>query len=181
MVESWQPERSAPRTRVGFSYARGLAGITSRLIRLVSKSRASHAWLLYYDNDFGCDMVMEAHLEWRLIPFRSFCKHNKIVAVYTPMQVIDRGLRVGGTLLGSSYDVFGLFGMAFVEFGRRIKRRIRNPFRSRRSVFCTEGVARVLRAAGYPGTPADPESVDPEDLLNLFERDGSKLWTKAAD
>jgi hypothetical protein len=167
---------AASNVRIGFSYAKGLSGLLSRTIMMFTKAPCSHAWLVYWDQDFQRDMVMEAHTEWRLIPFADFAKQNHIVAVYEPKQSIDVGLRLGGRLLGSRYDVEGLLGNLVVIVGEWLKRKWRNPIRSRRMVFCSEGVARIMQAADYPGTPKDPNSVRPEHLLALLASDGSKEW-----
>lgn len=162
-----------PATRVGFSYGKG--AWLSKLIRLFTRAPCSHTWLLYWDVDFACDMVMEAHYEWRLIPYDVFERQNHIVAVFEPCQSIDAGLREGGRLLGSRYDVGGLFGNLVVLLGEVLRRRWANPFRSQRTVFCSEGVARVLVAAHYPGSETfDLHAVRPEHILNLLSQDGSR-------
>lgn len=162
-------------TRVGFSTAKGVGGVLSRLVMLFTGDRYSHVWLLYYDHAFGCDMVMEASTTWRLIPLRDFAKHNNIVAIYRPSQSIDEGLREGGRLLGSRYDVEGLLGNVVVVVGEWLRRRWRNPFRSSRQVFCSEGVLRVLQASGYPGAHRlDVDEVRPGQIEALLQ-DGVRL------
>lgn len=167
---------STQKTRVGFSRAKGVTGLLSRAIMFFTKAPCSHVWLLYFDEDFGCDMVMEAHTEWRLIPYLAFKRKNHIILVYTPKQPIDHGLRLGGSLLGTRYDYAGMLGNLVVIVGEWFRRKWRNPFRSRRSVFCSEGVARAMIAAGYPGLPGSVHEVRPEMILKLFQLDGSKEW-----
>jgi hypothetical protein len=146
----------------------------------MTRGRCSHAWLLYYDQDFECDMVMEAHTEWRLVPFDVFMRKNTIVRIFVPRQSIDGGLKLGGHFLGTRYDVEGAFvGLFLVELFKRFGRKLRNPFRSRRSWFCSEGVVQVLRSARYPGADKlSPSDTTPEDLLKFFERDVSREWQR---
>jgi hypothetical protein len=165
------------RTRIGFSYGKGLGGLFSRVIMAITGAPCSHTWLLYYDADFESEMVMEAHTEWRLIPFDDFKKKNHIVEIREPIKNIDKGLVLGGRLLGSYYDVGGLLGNFFVIVGEWIQRKWKNPFRSSRMVFCSEGVARVMKYAGYHGLDS-PNEVRPEHILALLRTDGSKVWPR---
>jgi len=170
---------STPQVRVGFSNARGVLGLFSRAIRTVTGGKVSHVWLLYYDADFGCDMVMEASTEWRLIPFAYFKQRNSVVRIFAPRIDIDHGLHVGANYLGSRYDAAGMLGNLVPIIGSWLRRKWANPFRSNRTVFCSEGVARVLLAAGYPGLVGSVHEIRPEMLLDLFEHDGSAVWVES--
>ena len=166
------------KTRIGFSRARGLPGLLSRLICFISGSPASHAWILYYDQDFKMDMVMEAsEFGFRLEPFRVFRQKNEIVEIYEPRYPVDGGLAAAADWLGAEYDFAGLLGMTVVELGRRLKKRWRNPFRGQKTQFCSEAVCRMLRAASYPGADQlEPDDCDPGDLISLLKKTGSLLW-----
>jgi len=163
--------------RVGFSIAKGPMGLFSKLIMAVSGSKASHAWLVYFDERFAQEMVLEAHeTGFRMIPFVTFARKNNIRRVVRPKVLLDAGLPTVGKFLGQSYDFAGLFGMIWVELGQRFKKRWKNPFRSSRSQFCSEAVCRVLRAVNYPGVATlDPEMCDPQTLWELFDADGSEV------
>lgn len=72
--------------------------------------------------------------------------------------------------LGEVYDYKGLFGMAWVELGRWLKKKWVNPWQSSDAMFCSELVAQVLKDSNYPGAEQfDPGSTDPEQLLRFFE------------
>ena len=164
-------------TRIGFSYGNGLPGLFSKLIMFFTHAPCSHVWLLYWDHDFDAEMVMEAHTTWRLVPFDDFKKKNFIVKIFVPKTSIDAGLKLGGRLLGSRYDVEGLVGNLIVIVGEWFNRKWHNPFRSARMVFCSEGVLRVMRAAAYAGVGSfNVNEVRPEHILNVLETDGSKEW-----
>ena len=64
-------------TRIGFSTTDALL---SRLIRRLTRSKVSHAWLVYHDVDFDREMVMEAvGAGFRIVPLDKFARHNRIV------------------------------------------------------------------------------------------------------
>lgn len=162
------------RTRIGFSTPKSWNPL-SAIVRWFTGSRASHAWFLYWDDDFQMDMVLEAHeMGLRLLPFAAFERKNNIVKIVQPRYDIETGLVEMGKLLGTMYDFAGLVGMVVVLVGRSFKRRWKNPFRSPATVFCSEGVARAMLATpGYNGLPWDPETVDPETLIRFFETEES--------
>lgn len=143
----------------------------SRLIRAMTGSRVSHAWLLDTEGFHGVEVVIEAtDVGFRLIPFDVFKKQNEVVATFTPPLSLEPGVRVAARWLGERYDFAGLFATSVVLLGRWLKRRWRNPVHSSDALFCSEAVVRVLQASGYP--EADklvPEDTTPEDLLEFLE------------
>lgn len=158
--------------RVGFSTPKWFNPV-SWLVRKVTKSRCSHAWFLYYSDTFDIELVAEAHeLGFRIQPYDRFKKDNIVVAVFIPKFPIDDGLKmVVQKYLTTGYDWGGLFGMAVVKLGQMFKRRWRNPFRSAKHVFCSEAVYRAMKASkGYEDLADDPDSEDPQLLMDHFER-----------
>lgn len=159
--------------RVGFSTHE--KNVMSRMIRWLTGSKASHAWLLVEDTFFGLEMVMEAtETGFRLIPYDNFkAEGNDIVTVLEPPYALDVGVQQAARWLGESYDFAGLFGSVLVLLGRWLKRKWRNPVASSKSMFCSEAVVRVMVAASYPGAEAfDPEGTTPQDLLDFFVKAG---------
>ena len=156
-------------TRIGFSTTDALL---SRLIRRITGSKVSHAFLVYFDVDFDREMVMEAvGAGFRIVPLDKFAKHNRIVAIVRPRHPIDEGLRAAVDWLGEGYDAPGLVGMALLLAFRALRRRARrarNLLASRRALFCSEAVARACRACRYPGFDRDPEATTPQDLYAFF-------------
>jgi len=163
--------------RVGFSTTNALL---SRLIRRLTRSRASHAFLVYRDVDFERDMVMEAVGNgFRIVPYDGFRRHNTVVAEFTPAHPVDRGLRRAVDWLGAAYDARGLLGMALVLVVRWLRLRsrsvrLRNPLAASRALFCSEAVARACLWSGYPAFDLDPESTTPQDLLEFFEDEAAR-------
>jgi hypothetical protein len=156
-------------TRVGFSTSK--TSWVSKIIRWFTAGRTSHTFLVYHDSDWGREMVMEATQGgYRIVPFEHY--KNSLVAIFTPKHSIDVGLAKSVDWLGENYDYKGLFGMAWVELGRWLKRKWRNPWQSSTSMFCSEAVVRVLQGSSYPGAEQfDPGSTDPETLLRFFEKE----------
>ncbi len=156
--------------RIGFSTTDALL---SRIIRRMTRSKVSHAFLVYRDVDFDREMVMEAvGAGFRIVPLDKFMQHNCVVDVVTPRYPIDEGLKAAVDWLGESYDTKGLVGMFFLVLFRSLRRRarrLRNLFASRTALFCSEAVARACRACRYPGFELDPETTTPQDLYRFFE------------
>lgn len=153
---------------VGFSTHPGLL---SRLIRFVTRSRASHAWIVFDDRHFRVRFVLESTGKgFHLIPFERWGRSNAVVRTFDLPYPLEDGLAAVAGYLGESYDVGGLVGMVVVLAGRWLRRRWRNPLASSRTVFCSEAVTRILVGAGVPGAEElDPEATSPEDLLVFLE------------
>lgn len=158
-------------TLIGFSTPNWFNPI-SWLVRKITKSRASHTWFLYYDEDFQMFMVMEAHeLGFRLLPYDRFMRENVIVSLWSTSEDLKDGLRWASRWLGSTYDFGGLFGMAKVLIGRILKRKWKNPTQSSNAMFCSEMAVTVLKRSQVKWVQElEPSEVSPQDLLDLFER-----------
>ncbi len=176
---------------VGFSTPRRWNPL-SALIRAMTRSRTSHAWLLVEDPAFRLRLVLEAHSSgFRLVSFTRFVKDNVVVALVEPAHDVERGLPAAGEWLGESFDVLGLVGIFLTLVARWFRQRPwRNPFPTPSALFCSEAVIRTLRAAGYPGSEAlPPEDTTPAELLAFLEtapgcvvhrRDDLRLWRHLA-
>ncbi|HVG59343.1 MAG TPA: hypothetical protein VNA24_12360 [Hyalangium sp.] len=160
-------------TLLGFSTPRSFNPV-SWLVRNFTKSEVSHSFFVYWDDDFECDMVIEAHeLGFRLITWKRFVKKNRIVALVEPAHSLDKGFTRLGEWVGSAYDFGGLIGQAVVQFGRFLQRKWRNPFRSSRSMFCSESIARCMQWSGHPDAQKfPPKETTPQDLLKFYREPG---------
>jgi len=160
-------------TRIGFTTSK--TSWISRIIRWFTAGRSSHTFVVYHDVDFERDMIMEAtEGGFKITPFSRY--ESSLVAIFTPKYSIEVGLRKSVDWLGEGYDYAGLFGMAWVELGRWLKRKWRNPWRDSKTMFCSEAVARIMIDSDYPGTKGwDPQSIDPEMLLDFFEKERAAL------
>lgn len=160
---------------IGVGFSTRPRNVVSRLVRWITGSKASHAWLTFEDTFFGLPMVMEAtETGFRILPLANFkAEGNEIIAIVEPPYPLDDGLRAAVHWVGDGYDFAGLFGAVVVVIGRWFRRKWRNPLDSSRSMFCSEAVVRVLQAAKYPGVEGfDPSATTPQDLLDFFSKAG---------
>lgn len=160
-------------TLVGFSKPRKMNPLSALIMKLTG-SKASHAFFIYFDQDYRTEVVMEASAHgFRHIPLGAFVNKNEIVKVIEPDFPIDEGLRwVALNYLGSSYSWGELIGMAFVLMGRMFKQKYKNPFSSKKSMFCSEAVVVALQQSMYPGSEAlVANETSPADLLQFLDHD----------
>ena len=160
-------------TRIGFSTSK--TSWISRIIRWFTLGSSSHVFFIYFDTDWKRDMVMEATQGgFKITPFSQHA--GGTIKIVTPKFSIEEGLTKAVDWLGEGYDYAGLFGMAWVEFGRWLGRKWRNPLRSSKTMFCSEAVARAMIESKYPGVMEwDPQSIDPEMLLEFFLKEQTSL------
>lgn len=157
-------------TRIGFSTSR--TSWISRIIRWFTASAVSHCFIVYYDDEWKRDMVMESEGGLggavRIVPFETI---KGIVTLVTPKHDIEIGMFKMADRLGQMYDYGGLFGMAWVILGRWLKKKWSNPWQSSRAMFCSELVAQVLLDSHYPKATFVPGDTDPQMLLEFFEEE----------
>lgn len=163
-------------TRIGFSRAKGISGLVSRIIMAFTGAKASHTWLLFYSKEMRKELVLDAHeTGFRIVGYDLFKQKNYIVEVYRPKVCIDDAVPVAAEWLGTPYDFEGLFGGIVVKLGQWLKLKWKNPVRSVGKVYCSESVIRACAAVAYPGMEVlDPNDADPWELRNLLAKDGSK-------
>jgi hypothetical protein len=148
---------------VGFSTS---SWWVSRLIRWATRASCSHAFILIEGTELG-DLVLEA--EWCGVKLSTKAALTRgttyIVDVIHPKTDLTAATLVALTWLDERYNYEGLFGMFFVEMAARLKKRIRNPLRNSKSLFCSELVVWILETAKYPDAQTlDPQSVQPDAL-----------------
>lgn len=142
----------------------------SRLICFFSRAKVSHTFLLIEDDPLRGKVVMEAAWTgFHEISWDRFQDRHTVVCTITPKVSIEEGVRKLVPYLSTFYAYSGLFGMSWVELMARLGKRVRNPFRSSKTLFCSESVAYALQWSGYPGAEKlDPPSVSPGDLLEFM-------------
>lgn len=156
----------------------------SWVVRKFTGSSVSHTWTMYFDDDLGIYVVLEAHeLGFRIVPFERFEKYNKIVTLIDPVWPFHDlqnqnkdGLFFLAKLLGSMYDFPGLFGSAFVVLGKWLRLKWHNPFKGPRLMFCSEANTRALQVIKYPGADSlIPDDTSPQDLMEFLLMGNAKV------
>lgn len=123
--------------------------------------------MLYFDDDFKRDMVIEANGSgFNVIPFSLFQRKNTVVCVHDLQRPLNQGLATLSEWIGTRYDGLGMIGMGWVILGQWLRRRWSNPLGASKSLFCSEAIVRALQSDGFPGAKAlDPEACSPADLM----------------
>ena len=156
-------------TRIAFSTSKD--SWISKIIRWFSNSTVSHCFFVYYDEDWKREMVLEAtEGGFRIVPYSFY--ENEVVKIFIPKYSIEEGLKQSIDWLTEGYNYWGLFGMSWVELGKWLKKKWKNPLRSSNTMFCSELIARVMMVSSYPGIEDwDIQSIDPEMLMDFFEEE----------
>jgi hypothetical protein len=157
--------------RIGFTTDTN--SLVSRLVRWLTRSECSHAIFIYFDQDWGVDMVLEASdVGFREIPLSNFLKKNTLVRTCVPKVPLEEGLKyVALTYLGTTFDYTGLLGNGPILLGRWLKRKWNNPWNTPGSVFCSEAVVVAMQQVEYPGAETlVPMNTSPQDLLEFMEK-----------
>jgi hypothetical protein len=145
----------------------------SRVIRWATGAPVSHTFLILLGSDFGCPVVLQE--AWQGLTIQTLdnfkAAGNTVLAVIDPVVPLNAGLAAVAPLLGTQYGYLQLVGAGLVRLLRLLGKKAKNPFRSTRSLFCSELNAIVLQKSGYPGAKAlDPSNTSPEDLLEFLRQ-----------
>lgn len=145
-------------------------GWLSRTVRFVTRSKVSHVAFVYYDKAFKKDMVLEAiNTGFHIRTLERMLEDCTIVESFELPQE-EEILVTLSNWLDAPYDYGGLIGQAFIHIARIFKRRIRNPFASKKAFFCSEIAVTLLQAIKYPGSEIlIPENTDPQSLLRFLQ------------
>jgi len=141
----------------------------SRTIRFITRSKVSHVAFVYYDKAFKKEMVLEAISTGFHIRTLERMLEDCVIVESFDLPQEEEVLVVLSSWLDTPYDYGGLLGQAFVQIARIFRRRIRNPFASKKAFFCSEIAVSLLQAIKYPGSEIlIPENTDPQSLLRFL-------------
>jgi hypothetical protein len=157
-----------PQILVGFSTTNKFM---SRVIRWITRGKASHSWVRYWDATLQQYMVLQAELRgYETIPWRRWLTKNLLVAAYAPREGLDllEGVRFISQYLGVDYD---LRSAIWTGLKRWFKKRLRRPASSPSTLMCSEAVCRMLQN-GQVSCVADlnPELVSPKELMERLSK-----------
>lgn len=160
--------------RIGFSTSASWNPL-SWLIRLVTKSRATHCYFVFWDEATARELVLEAHWTFRLIPYAKWSKVNRAVAEYEwrksdGSSYLTAAIQHAADWVDDWFDFSGLLGMVPVIIAREwFKRSLRNPLQNPKAYFCSEACAAGLLLSGAPVGDLDPMDTAPGELLDFCQ------------
>lgn len=149
---------------MGFSYRPG--NLLSWIIRKATNAPISHCWLLVSDPVWGLMVIEAGEVNVDIASYKNFILKNKVVYLGLLEGDMTNGMKALKGWMDESYDYMGLIGMAWVELGDWIQRKLKNPFVSSTSMFCSELITRFMQAIPYKGFESMiPDSASPKALL----------------
>lgn len=152
---------------IGFSTTRLLI---SGLIRRITRSSCSHAFIAFYDRDLEMRMVMQAQ-SWgfELRPWKRWVRENILVAEFRPVShPMERALQAIAHRLGTKFNYRSaiLIGIRSILASWYKNRFTLNINQSPWKLTCSEAVIRFLRNAKYEAVSTlNPETTSPGRLL----------------
>lgn len=140
------------------------------IIRAVTKQKASHAWVSFFDESLGQRMVIEASVVgYRILPWNAWLKDNpglKTWVFITADHNLEYGLRLVSMQLGSDYDIKFFLWQAWKRWFKHLWK---HPGNSPNKIACSEACVRIIQKSNIPDSIAlDPEVISPGDLLNYL-------------
>lgn len=157
---------------VGFSRPNGGFQPFSWLIRLVTRSKFSHAYVKFYSQQWDRWIVYQASgLKVNFVGEPKFDAVEDIVAEFG-VPVSDEAklatVRFAVDHCGDPYSLGQAFGMLFVLGARILGKKIKNPFRSSSSFVCSELVATILDEFTDEKDDVDPSTMSPQDVYDFL-------------
>src|SRR4029077_256980 len=132
--------------QIGFST--GKSSPISAAIRFFTKSKTSHAFLIYDDETLGDQYILEADIGgFQPMRYSLFKKKNNVVAEVDPIVPMGAALKAADKWVGEAYDYEGLLGNILPMVGRWFKQKWKTPFHNPKAMFCSEAVVKVLQLA----------------------------------
>ena len=163
---------------VGFSKPKGWFEPFSWLIRLVTWSAYSHAYIKYYNSYASRWEIFQASgLKVNFVGATLFDSEEVICKEFTIPITTQAKLELVQFAIdnvGKPYGVGQIFGILWVLFMRAFGIKVKNPFASSSSDFCSELTEEVLNKIVGEGDPLDPSASTPKDLCVFLESKGLK-------
>ena len=159
-----------PTVYIGFCTG---TGWLSRIIEWFSKG-PSHAFLLYYDDEFGGWLQLGEEIGGWVQMAGEYI--SNVTSLYELPEVdIWAGLRANRTWLGSGYDFGGLLGMSWVSIAYYwFKMKVKNPLSSKTNWYCSGIIQKVIsESPGGENFKLDPATTSPRFLEDEIKKFGA--------
>jgi hypothetical protein len=161
---------------IGFSRPKAWLEPFSWLIRLVTWSLFSHAYVKFYDDELDRWIVFQA--SGLKVNFIGQVMFDSIEDIYEEFVIPVSGATKKSVMqgaidkCGSPYGIGQCLGFLWILFMRLFGKRVKNPLYSGSSYFCSEMVSDVLTEIGVGDL--DPSAMDPKDVRDFLVSKGFK-------
>ena len=160
------------RVSVFFSRSNSLV---SRIITLITRGDASHAGIILSDiPEAGHELYQSLGDGFGMSTREELTRGSTRILKEIPINVDPaRVLAICRARLGTPYAYLAVLGMLWVQLGKWLGKRWRNPVRSVHHMFCSESVVEILTQAGFiQFQRLDAISVSPVALESILTRAG---------
>lgn len=160
---------------LAISFSTGRHSPISAIIRWVTGSKVSHAFLTYDDATLGDRWLLEADRGGFTAQRLAIFEKSNVVVVAIPIDLPPEVVRAADRWVGDvGYDYEGLFGNALADLQVWLRLKTRSAvhvWHSARSMFCSEAMVRLLQLGKYPGAEKlVPWKTSPQGLLDFLHR-----------
>lgn len=163
---------------IGFSRPAAFFVPFAWLIQLATKSKISHAYIMYSDPYINRTIIYQASgLKVNFIGQALFGSEEIVCAQFSipvSSQTKKKTVQFAVDNCGLPYGIGQIVGFGWVLFMRLFGKKVKNPFYSSSSFFCSELVAEILTEIIQPGDAINPSTCSPQDLCSYLESKGLK-------
>lgn len=157
---------------IGFSHPKAWFVPFAWLICLCTKSKFSHAYIQYYNPYANRQEIFQASgLLCNFVGLTIFNGKENVEAQFQiPITTATKLATVQFAIdnVGLPYGMGQVFGYAYVLFMRLFGKKVKNPWATDSSFFCSELVATILQEIIQPGDSIDPSTMSPQDIYNFL-------------
>jgi hypothetical protein len=162
---------------IGFSRPKAWLEPFSWLIRLITWSSFSHAYIRFYDTEYNRWLIFQA--SGAKVNFIGMTMFDGLENIYeefnVPISDLTKKVVVQSAIdiCGSPYGVGQIIGFGWVLLARLFGKKVKNPFASNSSFVCSELVAEILIEIDKEDSGTlDPSTMSPQDLYNFMIEKG---------
>lgn len=161
---------------IGFSKPKAWFEPFSWLIRLVTWSPFSHAYIKYFNPYAQKWIVFQA--SGLKLNFVEKSRFENIENIYSEFEIpISESAKLNTVQfaidsIGESYGFLQVVGFGFVLIMKVFGKKVKNPFYTTSSFFCSELVSQILNEIN--GSDLDVSSMSPKDLYDYIVSKGYK-------
>ncbi len=137
---------------IAIGFSTGKHSIVSAIIRFITRSKVSHAYLIFDDPLLEDSYILEADKGgFQVKRYSIFKRHNRVVAEIVPDVPMLDAVRAADKWVGTvKYDYEGLVSTGIVTILHWLKMKWLSPIHAAHSMFCSAAMTKVLQLASYP-------------------------------